>query len=290
MKTFNLEEFNENYLKLYEDTMSAIKELQALTGKEVIFKVVKKEECTGHFKLKIKLARAFMENHIVIINEDAVESKDEVNYYIVHEMMHGFRVFNAEPKDRKILSSNSDSLKNLKQQAMAEIDENIKTIMDEYSLNQYCSNLIYGVNAILFNNPVDARIELAIYDKYPNLRKIQKQAQKSFLKELQVGFVNKDAKTMVPKCILNRTNLMNYCYMQKITPIIGKGWTSKINACIDEDFKSTVEKMMYYLDKEDLGQISDTKTIEEWAKILGLDEYTNFRDFEDVNYDYLMTN
>ena len=290
MEILNLKEFNKSYLNLCEDTLSALEELKSLTGKEVIFRIVDKSEARGYFKLKIKLARGFMENHIIVINKDMVKDKNELNYYIVHEIMHGLRIFNAQPKERKILSSDENSLKKIVEDIIKTMDKSLVANMDMDSLKVYCNNLIFNVNMVLFNNSIDARIELDIYNKYPELRKIQKKAQKDYLKELLVGFVNSNARKYTPLWILDKLNLMNYCYMQKITPIIGKSWTSKVNGVIDKKFKDKAEKMMYYLDKEDLGQTSDNETILAWSQILGMDEYTRLIDFENVGYDYITSN
>lgn len=290
MEILNLKEFNKSYLNLCEDTLSALEELKSLTGKEVIFRIVDKSEARGYFKLKIKLARSFMENHIIVINKDMVKDKNELNYYIVHEIMHGLRIFNAQPKERKILSSDENSLKKIVEDIIKTMDKSLVANMDMDSLKVYCNNLIFNVNMVLFNNSIDARIELDIYNKYPELRKIQKKAQKDYLKELLVGFVNSNARKYTPLWILDKLNLMNYCYMQKITPIIGKSWTSKVNGVIDKKFKDKAEKMMYYLDKEDLGQTSDNETILAWSQILGMDEYTRLIDFENVGYDYITSN
>ena len=47
---------------------------------------------------------------------------------------------------------------------------------------------------------------------------------------------------------------------------------------------------MYYLDKEDLGQTSDNKTIIAWSEILGMGQYTRLIDFENLGYDYVESN
>lgn len=290
MKVLNLHEFNEEYLRLCEDTLDALKELELLTGKEVIFRIIEKTEATGYFKLKIKLARSFMENHIIIINKDVVKDKNDLNYYIVHEVMHGLRVFRAKPNERKVLSFNENESELLVEEILKTMDKTMITSMGKDNVQMYCNNLIFNTNMVLFNNSVDARIELDIYKKYPGLRKLQKKVQKEFIKELQAGFVNSEVKKYTPSWILERVNLMNYCYMQKITPIIGKAWTSNINGVIDETFKNKAEEMIHYLNKEDFGQISDNETILAWSKILGMNKYTRLIDFENVNYNYLVTN
>lgn len=290
MKVLNLHEFNEEYLRLCEDTLDALKELESLTGKEVIFRIIEKSEAKGYFKLKIKLARSFMENHIIIINKDVIKDKNDLNCYIVHEVMHGLRTFNAKPNERKVLSFNENNSELLIEEILKTMDETMVMSMGKDNMRIYCNNLILNTNMVLFNNSVDARIELGIYKKYPGLRKLQKKVQKEYLKELQAGFVNAKVKKYTPSWILERVNLMNYCYMQKVTPIIGKAWTSKINGVIDETFKNKAEEMMHYLNKDDFGQISDNETILAWSKILGMDNYTRLIDFENVNYSYLMSN
>lgn len=290
MKTFNLEEFNKQYLKLSDDTQDALKELSLLTGKDVIFRVIDKTEGVGHFKLKIKLARNFMENHIIIINEDMIKDKNDLHYYIVHEVMHGLRVFNAEPTERTVLSFDNANLEILIDEVVKTMNKVVLNNMDDYIVNNYCNELITNINMMLYNSSIDARIELQIYNKYPNLRKLQKKVQKEYIKELQAGFTNEKVIKYTPTWILDRANLLNYCYLTKVTPIIGKSWTSKVNGKIDEKFKEKVAELMFYLDKEDKGQISDNETILEWSKILGMDKYTKLRDFESVNYDYLASN
>lgn len=290
MKTFNLNEFNKQYLQLSDDTRDALKELSLLTNKEILFRIIDKTEGVGHFKLKIKLARKFMENHIIIINEDMIKDKNDLQYLIVHEVMHGLRIFNAEPIDRKMLSFDNSNLEVLIEEVVKTMNKVVLSNMDDYIVNNYCNELITNINMMLYNSSIDARIELEIYNKYPSLRKLQKKVQKEYIKELQAGFVNEKVVKYTPTWILDRANLLNYCYLTKVTPIIGKAWTSKINAKIDENFKEKVKELMLYLDKEDKGQVSDNETILEWSKILGMDKYTKLRDFEAVNYDYLFSN
>ena len=289
MKVFTLDEFREEYFNLCEDTLNAIKELEDLTNKGVVFRVVNQSEAVGVFKLKIKLARQIMDNHIIIINKDLVPNKNELNYLIVHEIMHGLRTFKAKPEERRVLAGNRVISEELSNKLRETLNPQVVNLMDDFSLNEYFSNLIFNTNMLLFNASVDARIELDIYNKYPNLRKLQKTSQINYLNELLAGF-NKKATESIPLWILERANLMNYCYMKKISPIIGTSWTSRINRVIDEDFKNKSDEMMFYLDKEDLGQVSDNETITAWSKILDLDEYTRFTDFENISLDYLFSN
>lgn len=290
MRLMSLKEFNEKYLSLGEDALSAIEELESLTKKPVIFKLVNSQEGVGHFKLKVKLARNFMDNHIVVINVDMIKNKQDLNYLIIHEMMHGFRVFKANAEDRKILTFNSFRQYELIEEFTRTFNKDLVNAMGEGRFKEYCKNLMFNTSMVLFNNSVDARIELDIYNKYPNIRGLQKKIQKEYIKEIITVFGDKRAQESIPEWILRRVNLMNYCYLLKITPIIGKAWTSKVNGFIDDEFKDTVNKMMVYMDKEDSGQLIDNETIKAWSEILDMKDYVNMVDFENVPLDYALSN
>lgn len=289
MELINLETFKKDYLNLKDSTTEAIKELESLTGKTVVFKFVNGSQAVGHFKLKIKLARDFMQNHIIIINTDMIKDKEELNYYFVHEIMHGLRVFNANPSDRKILSYRELNTDKIIPKITKTMSPQLLKILG-FNLRKYCTDMIFNTNMMLFNTSVDARIEIEIYNKYPDLRELQKKAQLSYLEELLAGFTNPQAKQFTPRWILERVNLMNYCYMKKISNIIGDSWVSKVKSSMNSNFINTSDEMMKYLDKEDYGQLSDNETILEWSKILGLNEFTCLADFENVPFGYEFTN
>ena len=290
MKMMSLEEFNNQYLQLGEDALSAIKELEDLTKKPVIFKLITSQEAVGHFKLKVKLARNFMDNHIVIINVDMIKNKQDLNYLIIHEMMHGFRTFKANAEDRKILTSNNFKQCELIDEFTRTFNRDLVNSIGEEMFKEYCNGLMFNTCMVLFNSSVDARIELSIYNKYPNIRALQKRMQKEYIKEITAVFGDKRAQASIPEWILRRVNLMNYCYLLKITPIIGKAWTSKVNGFIDDEFKDTVNKMMVYMDKEDNGQLIDNETIKAWSEILDMKDYIKVVDFEMVPLDYALSN
>lgn len=289
MELINIELFAKDYLNLKKTTIKAIEELESLTGKKVVFKFVNKSEATGHFKLKIKLARNFMQNHIIIINKDMIKNKEELHYYIVHEIMHGLRVFNASPDDRKILSYKQSNTDKIISEITKTMDAELLEMLG-FNLKRYCTEMIFNINLMLFNTAVDARIEIDIYNKYPELRELQKKAQMNYLEELLTSFINPMIKKATPRWVLERVNLMNYCYMKKISNIIGDSWVSKVKPSINSEFINVSDKMMEYLNKEDKGQLSDNETILEWSSILGLDKFTSLINFEDVPFGYEFTN
>lgn len=290
MISMNLQEFNENYLKLNEETKKAIEELEDLTGKDVVFRIIKKEEANTFFKLKIKLARKIMDNHIIIINEDNIDNKNELNYYIVHEIVHGLRLFKGDESYRQVVKCTSLGLKKINNLLLSKYDNNLKSLgMDETSVNDYCNYLAINLFQLFTNAAVDARIELYIYENYPTLRKLQKQAQKNYTKEILDSF-DKKRNFIVPEWILWKVNAMNYAYLTKITPIIGKSWISKANSSISNDFKEIVNKLMIDLETPDNGQITDIETLNNWANILGLKEYFILDDFENIDFTYIFSN
>lgn len=290
MKMMSKEEFNKSYLKLQEDTVKAINELESLTGKEVVFRLIKKEEAATYFKLKIKLARKIMDNHIIVINEDNVDDKYELNYWIVHEIMHGLRIFNADESDRITFKVYNDKIKSLSDKLYLEEKSNFKSVgLDEFRAKQYTEFLVSNIFQLLFNSAVDARIELTIYNNYPSLRELQKKCQKIYVKDILVSY-DKKKTALIPKWILLRVNAMNYTYLNTITPIIGTSWKSKANEFKASGFRELINALMVDLEKEDKGQKTDIETLKHWTEVLGVNGFYRMDDFENVDFFYAMTN
>ena len=290
MITMDVNQFNEKYLALHEDTKKAIKELEDLTGKKVVFRLIKREEAQTFFKLKIKLARKIMDNHVIIINEDNVDNKNELNYYIVHEAVHGLRLFKGDESYRKVLKVHSDKIEELNNKLLSEILPKLNA--SGLNINQfkdYCAYLANNIFQLFANASVDARIEIYISKHYPGLAKMQKQAQKKYAKEILESF-DKNKTYLIPDWILTRVNAVNYAYLTKITPIIGKSWISKANSNMSKDFKCLIDKLMVDLETLDNGQVTDIETLNSWAKILEVEDYIFLDDFENIDIFYILSN
>ena len=290
MLEMNKNQFNENYLTLHEETKRALKELEDLTGKEVIFRLIETKDTNLHFKLKVKLAREIMDNHIIIINQDNISDKNALNYYIVHEIVHGLRLFKGDKSCRQVVKSKDIEVDKIIQTQVSEVLPIFRERrLDERFVSEYCSFLVRNTFSLFANTCVDARIELYIAENYPGLVKMQKQAQKEYCKEILQSFEKKNS-DLIPKWVHLRVNAMNYAYLTKITPIIGKSWTSKANNNMSDALKSLIEEMLPYLETEDKGQVTDLETLNAWADIMGLKEYVYLDDFENINISYLLSN
>lgn len=290
MLEMNKSQFNENYLTLHEETKRAIKELEDLTGKEVIFRLVRTEDTNLHFKLKVKLAREIMDNHIIIINEDNISDKNMLNYYIVHEIVHGLRLFKGDKSYRQVLKSKDIEMDEIIRTQIPEVLSIFRERgLDERFAYEYCSFLVRNTFSLFANACVDARIELYIAENYPGLSKMQKQAQKEYSKEILKSFEKKNS-DLIPTWVRLRANAMNYAYLVKITPIIGKSWTSKANNNMSDALKSLIKEMLPYLETVDNGQVTDIESLVAWADILGLKHYVFLDDFENIEISYFLSN
>ena len=290
MRIMDVNEFNESYLTLNEETKKAIKELESLTGKEVIFRLIKNEEAHTYFKLKIKLAREIMDNHIIVINEDNIDNKEELNYWIVHEIVHGLRLFSADKSDRVTFKASNSKLESLNEKIWIESESKFKKIgIERLKAMSYINFLTNNTFQLLYNSAVDARIEMYIYNNYPALRDLQKQAQKNYAKSILESFDKKRA-VIIPDWVLIRVNAMNYAYLTKVTPIIGSSWRGKANTYKASGFRDLVNKLIDDLEKEDNGQITDIESCNYWAEVLDIKDYFRFDDFENIDYLYTLMN
>lgn len=290
MVEMNLNQFSEEYFKLNEDATNALSMLEELTGKGVIFRLVTKNEADTYYYLKVKLARKFMESHIILINTDIVKDKNQLNYYIIHEVMHGMRYFSSDESLRKVLASKNGAVESVVSKIMKDEKEKIlKYQIPSNEYEKYCSFMVSTTMQLLANASVDARIELSIYDKFPDTRNLQKKCLKEYVKDIVKGFDPKNT-ALVPNWVLDKAIPMNYAYLLTITPIIGKGWMSKANACLNNELKNKVDSLMIDLSTPDKGQETDNNTIMSWAEKIGVTDMIGQKDFEDISMAYMFQN
>ena len=103
----------------------------------------------------------------------------------------------------------------LKLKALEQIENEINSLSKILPFEQLSQivNLWYtGIIRQVTNQPPDVMIERWLYDDYPSLRPYQK---KSIEKQLEEGLSGlKDAaKKIIPKTILEASNIMNYAFL-----------------------------------------------------------------------------
>ena len=261
-------------LELIPETREILKDVEELTNKK--FKFIPNSKITPHAKLK--MARNDMEHHIVYYKEGASQN---INHIIAHECGHIIRLFEASPSERLIPSLSSKNFESAMSDMRADI-ETISKIMPKSKVEKLIEMLFKGLVMQLTNQPVDIKIEEWIYNGYPGLRELQKISFQSQLKEA-IGGLNKDVRAITPSKIYETSHSMNYAYFNALA----KKTKFNLYGSYDNfEFENKGRMLFEILDKyEDIFD-GDLKRINDWAKILDLSLWYEWKNFDDVPSNY----
>lgn len=265
-------------LELIPETKEILEKVESLTEKR--FKFIPNNEITSHAKLK--MARNDMENHIVYYKEGASQS---INHIIAHECGHIIRIFKSEPSERLIPFISSKSSETAINEIANDIDS-ISKVMLKSKVEKLIEMLFKGLVMQLTNQPVDLKIEEWIYNEYPGLRKFQKISFQSQLQEALGGLIE-DVRKITPSKIYEASHSMNYAYFNALA----KKTKFDLESAYDNfEFEDKGRLLIEIMGKYENNFDGDVKRINDWASILGLSSWYEWKRFEDVpsNYEYMI--
>ena len=261
-------------LELIPETREILKNVEELTKKK--FKFIPNSKITSHAKLK--MARNDMENHIVYYKEGASQS---INHIIAHECGHIIRIFKSDPSERLIPFISSKSSEATITEIANDIDS-ISKVMPKSKVEHLIEMLFKGIIMQLTNQPVDLKIEDWIYNKYPGLREFQKISFQSQLKEA-IGGLNKEVRAITPSKIYEASHSMNYAYFNTLA----RKTRFNLDDSYDNfEFEDKGRMLLEVLDKYEDNFDGDVRRIDDWAKILNLPSWYEWKNFEDVPSNY----
>jgi len=265
-------------LELIPETKEILKKVENLTKKK--FKFIHNNEITSHAKLK--MARADMENHIVYYKEGASQSIDHI---IAHECGHIIRIYEAVPSERLIPLLSSKNFESAISDMRADI-ETISKVMSKPKIEHLSEMLFKGVIMQLTNQPVDLKIKEWIYNGYPGLRVFQELSFKSQLHEA-IGGLDEKIRSITPSKIYEASHSMNYAYFN----VLAKKTKFDLDSAYDNfEFEEKGKSLIEIMDKYENNFDGDLKRINDWANILNLSSWYEWKRFEDVpsNYEYMI--
>lgn len=265
-------------LELNPETKEILKNVEGLTKKK--FKFVPNSKITSHAKLK--MAREDMENHIVYY-KGGVDQR--INHIIAHECGHIIRIYGVDPSERLIPYFSSKNYEHALEESKKDID-NISKIVPESKLNQLIEMLFKGLVMQLTNQPVDLKIEEWIYNDYPGLRACQELSFKSQLQEAIGGF-NEKIRSITPSKVYESSHSMNYAYFN----VLPEKTNFELGSVYDNfEFENKGRSLIEIMEKHENNFDGDVKRIDDWAKILNLSSWYEWKKFEEVpsNYEYMI--
>lgn len=261
-------------LELIPETKEILEKVECLTEKK--FKFIPNNEITSHAKLK--MARNGIENHIIYYKEGASQS---INHIIAHECGHIIRLFEASPSKRLIPFLSSKNFESAMSDMRADI-ENISKVMTKPKVEHLIEMLFKGLVMQLTNQPVDLKIEEWIYNEYPGVREFQKISFQSPLQEASGGLIE-DVRKITPSKIYEASHSMNYAYFN----VLAKKTKFDLDSAYDDfEFENKGRLLLEVLDKYENNFGGDLKRINDWANILSLSSWYEWKRFEDVPSNY----
>jgi len=261
-------------LELIPETKEILEKVESLTEKR--FKFIPNNKITSHAKLK--MARNDMENHIVYYKEGASQS---INHIIAHECGHIIRIFKSDPSERLIPFISSKSSETAINEIANDIDS-ISKVMSKPKVEHLIEMLFKGVIMQLTNQPVDLKIEEWIYNEYPGLREFQEISFQSQLQEALGGLIE-DVRKITPSKIYEASHSMNYAYFNALS----KKTKFYLDSAYDNfEFEDKGRLLIEIMDKYKNNFDGDLKRINDWANILNLSSWYEWKRFEDVPSNY----
>jgi len=265
-------------LELIPETKEILEKVESLTEKR--FKFIPNNEITSHAKLK--MARNEMENHIVYYKEGASQS---INHIIAHECGHIIRIFKSDPSERLIPFISSKNSETAINEIANDIDS-ISKVMPKSKVEHLIEMLFKGLVMQLTNQPVDLKIEEWIYTEYHGLREFQKISFQSQLQEA-LGGLNENVRKITPSKIYEVSHSMNYAYFNVLAK---KTKFDLRGSYVDFEFVDKGKLLIEIMGKYENNFDGDLKRINDWANILNLSSWYEWKIFEDVpsNYEYMI--
>jgi hypothetical protein len=230
----------------------------------------------------VKMARVNMPSHIIYYQ---TTGSGIIDHLIAHECGHIFRMSSASPEDRKVPASDMECRRYANRQIESDL-ERLSNIMTYQQFNSNFGIWFEGIIKQVTSMPVDMRIEKWIYEKYPDLRKVQMISLDRQIRD-NAQSLSKKVSQYAPKKIYEANNYMNYAFALFMELLIGKKYTAPYRNTPYTGLGSRLADLV--IKSEDMGYGQDIEIINQWTDMIGLKGWYYWTDFEDVPSDYLQS-
>lgn len=263
-------------IKLFNDTNKIINDVKLITGKEIIFK----ENNSLNTYAIAKIARKSMENHIIYYK--AIHN-DILNHIIAHECGHMIRTF--KEKVNRVMPYSDDEIMT---KAIKDIEKNCDIKYPPDIKIKFFQSLINGIVTQITSMPEDVRIEKWIYDNYPKIRNVQKEALKKQENDI-IESLKPKVKEMIPDIVYKGSGIINYFFIRSLNKIINSnGLSFMVKTNFFQKAIKLYNEIMEISEEED-SLANSIKISDFLAENLGFKDWFRWKDFEDIPDDYEST-
>lgn len=263
-------------LKLSKSTQDILNLISDLTHKP--FEFIHKPDLKT--MAIVKMARASMPSHIIYYH---TSGGGIIDHLIAHECGHIYRMWSISPEYRKVPAANEENRRFANKQIESDIAR-LSSIMTYQQFNSNFGIWFDGIIKQVTSMPVDMRIEKWIYEKYPELRKVQAVSIDQQIRD-NTQSLSRKVSQFAPKKIYDANNFMNYAFALYMEYLLGKKYTAPYKSTPYTGLGSKLAEPV--IKSEDLGYKQDIEIINQWTDMLGLKGWYFWTDFEDLPPDYL---
>lgn len=217
----------------------------------------------------------FAENHDR--DKHIVKYKNVVLGYehlIMHELMHLDFVLDAQEEENNLLFITTQQEKNT---FLKNIDSSIKKLKEEgvpeKSINHYSDGLFNGINALIFNCPIDLFIEKTLYTNYQKLRPYQFVSLLNLVQEGLKSVTDEQVKEYMPSELVSKAKIYNLVGAMQLKQLYAIDFIDEYKASKSELDTATKFYKEYLEYSEDKGPGEEYELIQNWADDLKLTEY-----------------
>jgi hypothetical protein len=263
-------------IKLLNSTQEILNLVSDLTGKS--FEFIHKPDLPT--LAMVKIARESMPSNLIYYK--SINSSN-FDHLIAHECGHIYRMMSVHSELRKVPTSNAEN----RQFAMKQLENELFALSRDVQIGKMDSLFDIWFNGIIrqvTNFPVDMRIEKWIFEEYPELRKGQKITIEKQIRE-NVQCLSKKIEEITPVKIFSVSNYMNYAFAYFMETLIGKKYLPPYKRTKYVKLGTKLADLV--LETEDRGYKQDIEIINKWVKLLGIEGWFYWVDFENIPTDYL---
>lgn len=259
-------------LKILKCVDDILKKVKDETGKEVLLF----ENSDMAQMLELKTARKEDNNHLMAYSSNYTP---EINHLITSKALQILRIYREKPENRIMAVAYQEHINNAKMSMALEVERkpHLQVALNDPTLT---STWVLSLVNQLISQPVNINIEKIIYRDYPELREFQNSVVSNQFKDFNAT-LSKEIEAISPDLVYSSSAIMNYVYLKSMDSITGSNFISRLNYIVK---KSRSESLFEYTEKNLKDSIiSDREVIDHWAKILKIENWYTWTDFEDNN-------
>jgi hypothetical protein len=220
---------------------------------------------------KIEFAENYQRNHHIVNYKPNYTAHEHL---IMHELVHLDFVIDARKENaNQLYTTNASCKQSFLQKFQNNIVKKLPKNLPLENINQFIDSLFDGLNARIYNAPIDLFIEDFLFNNYKELRPFQLLSQMRIIEESINAVTHKEILAIVPSEIVSATKIYNYVMALQFKEMFGIDILERYQTKLYEKNQAKVFYEEYEEYKDDKQAAEEYELVQHWAEDLKLDTY-----------------